>query len=173
MRDGAGDGRARRRVADGVLDEVGEELCEQADAPLIFQFLMLCTLLQHVRKAPTRFPGRHQVDEDRREEFAAVQCAVQAAAFAHQPRRVLHRIAQRKISQDARSGAMHGGVAVARELYYGTGGGKLFVRLEGVAAGTRFTIEFETGSVPTRSATGQHHSPLGSNHAGLPRHAGR
>ena len=56
---------------------------------------------------------------------------------------------------DARSGAMHGGAPPAREMYYGTGSGQLYVRLESVTAGTRFALEFDSGPARTRVATGR------------------
>jgi hypothetical protein len=56
---------------------------------------------------------------------------------------------------DPHLGAMHGGTPVARELFYGTSNGQLFVRLEGAAAGARFAIEFETGIAITRFAAGR------------------
>ncbi len=55
---------------------------------------------------------------------------------------------------DSRSGAMHGGQAVAREMFYGSDGTELFVRLD--AAGTgKFSIEFETGPAEARVAAGR------------------
>jgi hypothetical protein len=55
---------------------------------------------------------------------------------------------------DARSGAMHGGAAVAREMFYGSNGTELFVRLD--AAGTgKFGIEFEDGPAEARVAAGR------------------
>lgn len=55
---------------------------------------------------------------------------------------------------DSRSGAMHGGAAVAREMFYGSNGTELFVRLD--AAGTgKFGIEFENGTVEVRVAAGR------------------
>jgi len=56
---------------------------------------------------------------------------------------------------DLRSGAMHGGAPPAREMYYGTGGGQLYVRIESPGAGVRFALEFESGPVPTRIALGR------------------
>ena len=54
---------------------------------------------------------------------------------------------------DPRSGAMHGGEPPIRELYYGTDGEFLFIRLEDGHAGN-FKIEFESGPVPTEIAKG-------------------
>ena len=56
---------------------------------------------------------------------------------------------------DPRTGTMHGGGPRAREFFYGCGGGQLFVRLEGVEAGSRFAVEFETGPAHTRTARGR------------------
>ena len=56
---------------------------------------------------------------------------------------------------DARSGAMHGGAPPVREMFYGTGDGQLYVRLEGAVAGSRFAIEFDTGPARTRAASGR------------------
>ena len=55
---------------------------------------------------------------------------------------------------DYRSGAMHGGGAVAREMFYGSNGGDLFVRLDAAGAGT-FAIEFDNGSVDAHVAVGR------------------
>jgi len=55
---------------------------------------------------------------------------------------------------DARSGAMHGGGPVVRELFYGTDGTHLFVRLDG-ADGAAFGIEFEGGPVAAEVARGR------------------
>jgi len=62
---------------------------------------------------------------------------------------------------DPRSGAMDGGVAPAREMFYGgdfpgpgpDGHGQLYVRLDG-AAKAAFGIEFETGPAKTEVVTG-------------------
>ncbi len=51
---------------------------------------------------------------------------------------------------DVRSGAMHGNIPV-RELFYGTDGENLFVRID-QAEGADFKIEFETGVADTRVA---------------------
>jgi alpha-amylase/alpha-mannosidase (GH57 family) len=51
---------------------------------------------------------------------------------------------------DPRSGAMHGDIPV-RELFYGTDGQNLFVRMDQAEAGD-FKIEFETGIAETRVA---------------------
>ncbi len=48
---------------------------------------------------------------------------------------------------DPRTGAMHGGLVAAREIFYGMGDGFLYVRLDGVAAGAKVQIEFERGMV--------------------------
>ena len=47
---------------------------------------------------------------------------------------------------DSRSGAMHGGGPAVRDLYYGSDGANLFVRLDGSApnpSGGAYKIEFE------------------------------
>jgi alpha-amylase/alpha-mannosidase (GH57 family) len=56
---------------------------------------------------------------------------------------------------DPRSEVMHGGMRPARDVFYATGGGQLYVRLDGAAERTQFTVEFETGPAPTRAATGR------------------
>ncbi len=56
---------------------------------------------------------------------------------------------------DPRHGSMHGGEPVARELFYGYNGARLFVRLEGAPADTHFTIEFERGPAYTREVAGR------------------
>ncbi|MEO8098096.1 MAG: glycoside hydrolase family 57 protein [Acidobacteriota bacterium] len=56
---------------------------------------------------------------------------------------------------DPRSGAMHGGGPAARELFYGFRDGRVFVRLDGTAAGSTFSIEFESAPSETRSAVGR------------------
>jgi alpha-amylase/alpha-mannosidase (GH57 family) len=55
---------------------------------------------------------------------------------------------------DSRSGAMHGGTPAVRELFYGTDGQQLFVRLDG-ADGAGFGVEFEDGSVAVEIARGR------------------
>jgi alpha-amylase/alpha-mannosidase (GH57 family) len=55
---------------------------------------------------------------------------------------------------DARSGAMHGGQIIARELFYGSNGTDLFVRLDGAGSG-ELGIEFETGAAKARVARGR------------------
>ena len=55
---------------------------------------------------------------------------------------------------DPRSGAMHGGSPLAREVHFGTDGPSLFVRLDG-APTAKFGIEFETGTPKTRVAIGR------------------
>jgi hypothetical protein len=54
---------------------------------------------------------------------------------------------------DPRSGAMHGGESLAREMFYGTDGKSLYVRLDGASDGA-FSIEFENQSVKTEAASG-------------------
>jgi alpha-amylase/alpha-mannosidase (GH57 family) len=56
---------------------------------------------------------------------------------------------------DPRSGAMHGGAPVARELFYGFRDGRVFVRLDGAEGGARYAIEFELGASETHVATGR------------------
>jgi alpha-amylase/alpha-mannosidase (GH57 family) len=46
---------------------------------------------------------------------------------------------------DMRSGAMHGGLTVAHEMFYGWDDANLYIRLDG-ATGDSFAIEFETGA---------------------------
>jgi hypothetical protein len=55
---------------------------------------------------------------------------------------------------DARSGAMHGGEAVAREMFYGSDGPEMFVRLDSAVAG-KFCIEFENGPAETQVVMGR------------------
>ena len=55
---------------------------------------------------------------------------------------------------DRRSGAMHGGAAIAREMFYGSDGDRLFVRLD-AAESANLGIEFETGPVEPRIAAGR------------------
>jgi len=55
---------------------------------------------------------------------------------------------------DQRSGAMHGGGSVAREMYYGSDGKKLFVRLDAPVKG-QLGIDFESGTVPVRIVSGR------------------
>ena len=45
---------------------------------------------------------------------------------------------------DSRSGAMHGGEPAARDLYYGSDGANLFVRVDGAVPG-QYSIEFDSG----------------------------
>ena len=54
---------------------------------------------------------------------------------------------------DPRSGAMHGGEPPVREMYYGTDGEYLFVRLED-GHESNFNLEFESGPVATEVAKG-------------------
>jgi hypothetical protein len=49
---------------------------------------------------------------------------------------------------------MHGGQIIARELFYGSNGADLFVRLDGAAAG-KLGIEFETGAAEARVVRGR------------------
>jgi alpha-amylase/alpha-mannosidase (GH57 family) len=55
---------------------------------------------------------------------------------------------------DPRSGAMHGGGAVAREMFYGSDGKRLFVRLDAAAKGT-LGIDFESGPAVVRVVSGR------------------
>jgi Glycosyl hydrolase family 57 len=55
---------------------------------------------------------------------------------------------------DPRSGAMDGGVPAMRELFYGTGSGCLFVRVDGAAA-AEIRIEFEGEIVQPEIAVGR------------------
>ncbi len=55
---------------------------------------------------------------------------------------------------DPRSGAMHGGNVPARELYYGTDGQRLYIRLDGAASG-KYRVEFEEGATESRVAVGR------------------
>jgi alpha-amylase/alpha-mannosidase (GH57 family) len=55
---------------------------------------------------------------------------------------------------DSRSGAMHGGGTVAREMFYGTNGTDLFVRLDSAGKGT-FGIEFENGAAAAQVVRGR------------------
>jgi alpha-amylase/alpha-mannosidase (GH57 family) len=55
---------------------------------------------------------------------------------------------------DARSGAMHGGQLIARELFYGSNGADLFVRLDGAGTG-KIGVEFETGTAEARVVRGR------------------
>jgi alpha-amylase/alpha-mannosidase (GH57 family) len=55
---------------------------------------------------------------------------------------------------DPRSGAMHGGGSVAREMFYGSDGKKLFVRLDAAANG-QLGIDFESGTAVVRVVSGR------------------
>ena len=55
---------------------------------------------------------------------------------------------------DSRSGAMHGGGIVAREMFYGSNGTELFVRLDSPGTG-KFGIEFENGRADARAVMGR------------------
>jgi alpha-amylase/alpha-mannosidase (GH57 family) len=54
-----------------------------------------------------------------------------------------------------RSGAMHSGPPVAREVFYGTRDHRLFVRLDGAPGGEAFGIEFESGPSEVRTVSGR------------------
>jgi alpha-amylase/alpha-mannosidase (GH57 family) len=55
---------------------------------------------------------------------------------------------------DPRSGAMHGGGSVAREMFYGSDGKRLFVRLDAAAQG-KLGIDFESGTAAVRVVSGR------------------
>ena len=55
---------------------------------------------------------------------------------------------------DQRSGAMHGGGSVAREMFYGSDGKKLFVRLDAAAHG-QLGIDFDSGTAAVRVVSGR------------------
>jgi alpha-amylase/alpha-mannosidase (GH57 family) len=55
---------------------------------------------------------------------------------------------------DLRTGAMHGDGAAAREMFYGSNGTELFVRLDSAGTG-KFGIEFENGSAAAQVAMGR------------------
>jgi alpha-amylase/alpha-mannosidase (GH57 family) len=55
---------------------------------------------------------------------------------------------------DHRSGAMHGGEIVARDIYFGCNGADVFVRLDGAGKGV-YGIEFEKGPVDVRCVRGR------------------
>ena len=55
---------------------------------------------------------------------------------------------------DLRSGTMHGNAAIAREMFYGSDGERLFVRLDD-AGSANLEIEFETGAVQPRIVAGK------------------
>jgi len=55
---------------------------------------------------------------------------------------------------DPRSGAMHGGGSVAREMFYGSDGKRLFVRLDAAANG-QLGIDFESGTAAVRVVSGR------------------
>ena len=55
---------------------------------------------------------------------------------------------------DSRSGAMHGGGIVAGEIFYGSNGTELFVRLDSAGKGT-LGIEFENGPVAAQVVRGR------------------
>ena len=55
---------------------------------------------------------------------------------------------------DPRSGAMHGGGSVAREMFYGSDGKRLFVRLDAAAQG-QLGIDFESGTAVVRVVSGR------------------
>jgi len=67
---------------------------------------------------------------------------------------------------DMRSGAMHGGTPAIRDLYYGSDGVNLFVRLDGAVAGT-YGIEFDSGPATARTVAGrilEMETPLAGKH---------
>ena len=55
---------------------------------------------------------------------------------------------------DLRSGAMHGGGSLAREMFYGSDGKKLFVRLDAASKG-QLGIDFESGTAVVRVVSGR------------------
>jgi alpha-amylase/alpha-mannosidase (GH57 family) len=55
---------------------------------------------------------------------------------------------------DPRSGAMHGGESPVREMYYGSDGKYLYIRLDGDSKGS-FGVEFDNGPVEAQVATGR------------------
>jgi alpha-amylase/alpha-mannosidase (GH57 family) len=55
---------------------------------------------------------------------------------------------------DVRFGAMHGGIPVLHEIFYGTDGKHLFVRLDGAGEAV-FSVEFERGPVAAEVAVGR------------------
>jgi alpha-amylase/alpha-mannosidase (GH57 family) len=55
---------------------------------------------------------------------------------------------------DPRSGAMHGGGSIAREMFYGSDGKRLFVRLDSAAKG-QLGIDFESGTAAVRIVSGR------------------
>jgi len=55
---------------------------------------------------------------------------------------------------DPRSGSMHGGFVVAREMFYGCDDGNLYIRLDG-AATANLSVEFDTGVAESRIAAGR------------------
>ncbi len=55
---------------------------------------------------------------------------------------------------DPRSGAMHGGEPPLRELFYGSDGSQIFVRLDG-AGNARVGLEFESGPAAPKIARGR------------------
>jgi len=55
---------------------------------------------------------------------------------------------------DLRTGAMHGDGAAAREMFYGSNGTELFVRLDSAGTG-KFGIEFENGSAEAHVVAGR------------------
>jgi alpha-amylase/alpha-mannosidase (GH57 family) len=79
---------------------------------------------------------------------------------------------------DVRQGAMHSGDPPVQEMFFGTDGENLYVRLDGARSGS-FTIEFEGGPAETKSAIGRivelqaardgHRFRVAINHDRLPR----
>lgn len=56
---------------------------------------------------------------------------------------------------DPRSGAMHGGAPPVWEMFYGCDGHSVSLRLDGMDAGVKVSVEFETGIVPAEVAVGR------------------
>ena len=56
---------------------------------------------------------------------------------------------------DPRSGAMHGAAPPAREIFYGSDGESLFIRLDGTSADATIQVETETGIAVIESAVGR------------------
>jgi alpha-amylase/alpha-mannosidase (GH57 family) len=56
---------------------------------------------------------------------------------------------------DPRSGAMHGAAPPVWEMFYGCDGQSVSVRLDGLQAGVKVEVEFETGIVPAEIVVGR------------------
>ena len=56
---------------------------------------------------------------------------------------------------DPRSGAMHGAAPPVREIFYGSDGESLYIRLDGVAAGASVQVEMEAGTAATQIVVGR------------------